>query len=397
MQNIELLFERNKIASNINVFLKKNILTIEITGDNYTFTGVEIKRIIDIINNAHKKYGNLKYSIYFFLGHVAFIDKLTYVFFECICYCLIKQYGHPVQVFMDVEKDIGTDGIVSSPLKLLNGTKIDSIRKYPDAFHFDIYGFHFRRIINGNGKEETNYLGDLYEEIDRFLKVFRIDDECRSEVGHVIAELVGNVAEHAQTECLVDIDVAPDYKRYINYELADNNYYYGINIAIVNFSDKLLGDDILENVVKPKSFEYNDRYKSVIMAYEYHKSRFSSEYTEEDFCNITTFQTKISGRRDKFGTGGTGLPVLIHSLEEKSTKNRCYVISGKRAVNFYEDLLEYNQNGWIGFNSKKDYLNNVPDPDVVTECLIYMPGTAYNFNFVMKGEMIDDSGNFIEV
>lgn len=395
MQNIELLFQMNESNSTTNVALQKNVLEIEVTAKNNLFTGVQIKQIINIVNAAHKKYGKLKYSIYFYLGNVKFIDKLTYVFFECICYYLIKQCGHPVQVFMNVENDIGTDGIVSSPLKLLNRTKIDSIKKYKKAFHFDIYGYHFRRIIDGEGKEETNYLGDLYEQIDRFLKIFEIDDECRSEVGHVIVELVGNVNEHAKTECLVDIDVSPDCKRYNNSKLVDNNYYYGINIAIINFSEKLLGEDIINNIVKSDEGGYNERYKTVLDAYEYHKSRFSSEYTEEDFGNITTFQTKISGRREKFGTGGTGLPVLIHSLEEKSQKNRCYVISGKRAVNFYEDLLEYNCNGWLGFNTEKDFLCNVPDKEVIGECLIYMPGTAYNFNFIMKGKEIDE--NFIEV
>jgi len=397
MQNLDLLFEMNKDAGTMNVVLQKNILEIVITAEDNLFTGVQISQIINIINAAHKKYGKLKYSIYFHLGNVKFIDKLTYVFFECICFYLIKYGGHPVQVFMNVEKDIGTTGIISSPLKLLNRTKKVSIMKYLEVFHFDIYGYHFRRIIDGNGKEETNYLGDLYEQIDRFLKAFEIDDECRSEVGHVIVELVGNVTEHAETECLVDIDVAPDYKKYVDYRVVDDNYYYGINIAIINFSKKLLGEDILKNIIRSNHNGYNDRYKNVLDAYEYHRTRFSSEYTEDDFGNITTFQTKISGRRDKFGTGGTGLPVLIHSLEEKSQKNRCYVISGKRAVNFYEHLLEYNCNGWLGFNTKKDYLRSIPDKDVVTECLIYMPGTAYNFNFVMKGEKIDDCGNLIKV
>ena len=400
MQNIDMLFEMNKGTGNRNIRLHRNILEVKITAKDNLFTGKQIRQIINIINDAHKKYGKLKYSIYFYLGNVKFIDKLTYVLFECICYYLIEQYGHPVQVFMNVNKNIGTDGIYSSPLKLLNGTKIGSVRQYPEVFHFDIYGYHFRRVINGNGKEETNYLGDLYEQIDRFLKVFSMDEECRNEVGHVITELVGNVNEHTQAECLIDIDVAPYYKRYKNKakgELEDNNYYYGINIAIVNFSNKLLGEDILKNIVKTETKEYNDRYKSVVKAYEYHKSQFSSQYTEEDFGNITTFQTKISGRKDKFGTGGTGLTVLIHSLEKKSTKHRCYVISGKRSVNFFADMLEYNQNGWIGFNTKKDYLHNIPDEKVVTECLIYMPGTAYNLNFVMKGEMVNDSENFIEL
>lgn len=391
MKNIEKLFEQNISKKQIRVSLNKNILDIEISEDDNYFTGVQIGLLIDIINAAHKKYGRLKYSINFYLGNTKFIDKLTYVFFECICYYLINEYGHPVQVFMNVKKDIETEGINSSPLLLLNGTKTDSVRQYIKKFHFDIFRYHFRRVINGVGKEDTNYLGSLYEDVDRFLKVFMIDDECRDQVGHVIVELVGNVSEHALTECLIDIDVAPDYKKIQNDKVIDDNYYYGINIAVLNFSDKLLGDDIYHNIIKIDEEEIIDRHKKVKEAYEYHKDFFAEEYTVEDFCNISAFQKKVSGRPDKFETGGTGLPVLIHSLEEKSENHRCYVISGKRCVNFYENLLEYNEEGWIGFNEGMDFLKNIPDEDVITECLIYMPGTAYNFNFIMKGEPINDN------
>ena len=390
MRNIELLFEKNrntKHASHIN--LNRNILEIEIASQDNMFTGVQIAQIIDIINDAHKKYGKLKYSVYFYLGNVMFIDKLTYVFLECICYYLIKLYGHPVQVFMGVKKDIGTDGIDSSPLLLLNGTKMDKIRLFPNRFMFDIYEYHFRRVINGVGKEDTNYLGDLYTEIDSFLKRFSIDDDCRDEVGHVITEIVGNAGEHAFTDCLIDIDVAPNYQKCCGDKVEDKNYYYGINIAIINFSNKLLGDDIGENIIQNlDGNKINDRYNYVLEAYGNHKKQFSEFYTEEDFCNITSFQKKISGRPEKAETGGTGLTYLIKSLEEKSEKHKCYVISGNRCINFYENLIEYDKDGWISFNRENDYLKNIPSEDVITDCLIYMPGTAYNFNFIMRGEPI---------
>lgn len=396
MQNIEMLFEKNRNRHHTtHTNLNKNILEIEITAQNNMFTGVQISQIINIINDAHKKYGKLKYSVHFYLGNVMFIDKLTYVFLECICYYLIEKYGHPVQVFMRVRKDIGTDGIDSSPLLLLNGTKKDKIRLYPNRFRFDIYEYHFRRLINGVGKEETNYLGDLYEEVDSFLKRFSIDYDCRDEVGHVVTELVGNAGEHALTNCLIDIDVAPNYQKYKGKELVDDNYYYGINIAVVNFSHKLLGDDIETNIIQNLGGgKINDRYDYVLKAYSNHSAQFSEYYTKNDFCNITAFQKKISGRPEKAATGGTGLPFLIKSLEEKSEKHKCYVISGNRCVNFYENMLEYDKAGWISFNRENDYLKNIPGEDVVTECLIYMPGTAYNFNFIMKGEPINEKDLF---
>lgn len=390
MENIERLFHMNEDSKmKRHIELNHNVLVIEIDAEDNLFTGIQIKQIINIINQAHKKYGSMKYSIHIFLGHVEFVDKLTYVFLECICYYLIEKYKHPVQIFMKVKSDISTKGIDSSPLLLLNGTKKQQIREFPNKFKFDIYRNHFRRVINGVGKEETNYLGELYGEIDTFLKIFSINDECRDEVGHVITELVDNVSEHAKTECLLDIDVAPYFTKVDKSGKIDDNYYYGINIAVLNFSEKLLGDDIHENILASGKEKANDRYKNVMEAYTYHKKFFSGKYTEEDFCNITTFQTKISGRQDKFLTGGTGLTYLIRSLEEKSENHNCYVISGTRGVNFFKDMLEYNTDKWVGFNAEKDYISGVPKEDTTTECFIYMPGTAYNFNFIMKGEKID--------
>ena len=88
-------------------------------------------------------------------------------------------------------------------------------------------------------------------------------------------------------------------------------------------------------------------------------------------------------------TGGTGLTKLILSLAERSDAYRCYVVSGNRAINFYKELLEYDNERWIGFNKEKDYVSNIPGKnnngeEVVSETLMFMPGTGYNLNFVME-------------
>lgn len=386
MKNLDLLFNWNSSGEGNKIKLEGNTLKVEIPSKKGLFNGKQIGIIIKTVNSIHKRYGNIKISIEFYLGKIEFIDKLTYIFLECICYYLIK-HGHPVQVFMIVENNIRINGINSSPLLLLNKTKFNSICKFPDRFHFEIYGYHFRRVIRCE-KEKTNYLGNLYEEIDRFLKPFSIDEKCRDEVALVVTELVGNACEHAETDCLVDIDVAPDFKKRCESSCTDTNYYYGINIAVIDFSEKLLGDSIKENILYTDKSVLSGRYLDVVEAYKYHKQHFHENYFEDDFCNITSFQSKISGRKEKFSTGGTGLPKLIKSLEDKSDTHRCYVISGNRCINFYQGILEYNENGWIGFNNEKNYTSDVPEENVVGECLINMPGTAYNFNFVMKGVKI---------
>lgn len=383
-----MLFKTNNFKNFNKIRLNGNTLHINIIPKEELFTGVEISKIIHLINFIHKKYGKLKFTIEFNFNKIQFIDKLTYVFLECICYYLIKTYHHPVQIYMNVIQDIRTAGIISSPLLLLNGTKLSSIEKFPNRFQFDIYRYHYRRLIKCPENEKSNYLGKLYEEIDRFLKPFSIDDECRDEVSLVVTELVGNACEHAITDCLIDIDVVPDVKKRNENDEIDENFFYGINIAVLNFSEKLLGDDIKLNIIHNTQFPLNERYKKIFEAYDYHEQKFDDCYIIEDFCNITTFQSKISGRKSKFNTGGTGLPMLIKSLADKSDTYRCYVISGKRCINFYNKNLEYDKDGWIGFNNDNNYFSDIPNDQVVNECLIYMPGTAYNFNFIMKGEQI---------
>ena len=145
MRYIELLLNSNK-TSNKKVRLNNGIVRIRI--DDELFSGITLKHIAEMINAIHKQYKGIKIPIEFYFGRTAFIDKLTFIIFECMCYDLIKNYGHYIQVFMSVDTrdDIHSAGILSSPLLLLNGTKKDKVKKYTEKFEKDLYGKHFRRI-----------------------------------------------------------------------------------------------------------------------------------------------------------------------------------------------------------------------------------------------------------
>lgn len=393
MKNIALLLNSNKVW---NGKIKLNNRAIRIEIKEKIFDGETLKLIAEKLNAIHKQYKGIKIPIEFHFFEIEFIDKLTFVLFECICYDLIKNYGHYVQVFMKVnlKDDIHVAGIYSSPLLLLNGTNKNSVKKFLEKFKRDLYGKHFRRVIDGEEKEDTNYLGRLYEEIDSFLKPFDVDEDARDKVANVISELVGNACEHGESDCLVDIDVATNYTKFVG-DVPDGNDYYGINIVVVNLSKVLLGRGILENILKKDGEIHDSRYAKVLEAYSYHARKFTQEYTIEDFCNITTFQHKISGREQtdcekNSMTGGTGLTKLILSLEEMSDAYGCYVVSGKRSINFYKEVLEYDENKWIGFNVEKSYIRGTPGKNnkgeaVIADTLMYMPGTGYNLNFVMRG------------
>lgn len=383
MDNIDLLFKKNNCkAHKIKIKNQKLVLDYSKITNGKLFHGETIKRIIGDINSFQKQYPYIKIPVEFRFGHVEFIDKLSYVMLECICYYLIKVRKQSVQVYLSLTKTIGTEGIDSSPLLLLNGTSNQSVKRYPEKFEMDIFRNHFRRVISKEKTNEKNYLGRLMEEINSFLKPFNVDTESRDEISLVISELVGNAGEHALSDCLIDIDVTNNYSK----RTEINQKYIGVNIVVVNFSDIILGEGVKNNILSNKEEIDDERYKYVLNAYDFHKNKFSEKYLDEDFANITAFQHKISGRKVYSKTGGTGLTKLIKSLEEKSDTYRCYMITGRRAINFYHDCLGYNSDGWLGFNTTACYNADVPKKGVATEGLIYMPGTAYNLNFVLKGE-----------
>ena len=132
------------------------------------------------------------------------------------------------------------------------------------------------------------------------------------------------------------------------------------------------------------------RYLKLREAYNYHKENFTENYGEEDFWNLGCLQHKISGSLEKISSGGTGSTVLIRSLQEKADANKCYLISGKRALYLIRDYLEFDdkEKMWLGFNKTADFFNDIPEEEVVAPCAINFPGTAYNLTFVMKEEEV---------
>lgn len=378
MRNIDLIFEANpKVNNKVTINNSKLIYR----SNDKIFSGKTLTEITKFVNGINKKYKNLHIPIIFSFGNIELVDKLSYVIFECICYSLMVNYKHLVYVFWKPDYDIWTSGVFASPLKLLNEGTRKSALKYPEKFKKDTYKNHYRRVISSENKEDTNYLGDLYQQLDWFLKTYDIDEDCRDQVTEVISELVGNACEHASADCLLDIDITTDHCKTIT-DVQQDGTYYGINIAIVNFSSVLIGDGIKRKLSKDDLT--SDRYIILNKAYKYHRGKFGTSYTENDFFNVAALQDKISGRPQQSKSGGTGLTKLIRSLQEKADNDACYFISGDRCLGFYRELLEYDNENWLPLNKERDFLSAIPDEKIFADYMFYMPGTAYNLNFIMK-------------
>lgn len=347
------------------------------------FGAKQILDVIAFVNGVHHKYKRVNMPIYFHFSRVEIIDKLSYVIMECICYMLIKDYHHAVSISWAPKNNILTQGVFSSPLAILNTDIARAPKKYLDKFEYEIFRYHYRKVITED-KKETNYLGKLQQDIYNFLSTFYIEEDCKDDIVEMIGEIVGNAGEHAKSQCLLDIDVTTDHSKSVE-SVVQNGNYYGINIVILNFSDILFGDGV-KNRIENDDLNSDQRYIFLKQAYTFHSEHFSEQYTYEDFCNIASIQHKISGATHKGKAGGRGLTTLIKSLQEKSDSDNCYLLSVKRIVYFQKELLQYDDAEWLGFNKEKDFLSNIPDSIVAQECIVNFPGTAYNLNFILKRE-----------
>ena len=380
MNNINLIFKGVRETTKPPKLSKeRRMVFCERSGE---FSGETIRRIIMFVNGIHKKFQNQKMPIEFDFGEVKLVDKLSYVLFECICFSLIEEYKHRVYLFWRPQNEIVTEGILSSPLLLLNSEKVKHKKKYLERFRFDIYGRHFRRVVDVQYKERKNYLGNLWHELKSFFTPFEMDNDYIKQVNDTVVELVGNACEHCGTDCLLDIDISTDYIKEKN-RIKESGDYYGINIAIVNFSETLFGDSLKAKIKAGNSLDI-ERYQKLKGAFEFHSNHTSESYDEDDFFNIAALQFKISGRMDIGSSGGRGLTKLIKSLQEKSDNDNCYMVSGNRCIFFERDLINKDEKNWIGFNKNNNFFEELPDKAAIDRCPILLSGTAYNLTFVVK-------------
>lgn len=379
MENVEKLISANLvITEKIRITIEKTRIVIRINEKMVNKNVIEkMLKITDYIVNI-KKYPRIPVIFNFVEKGVDFEDKMAYILLECICYYLIKN-KYRVLIKMNPKPYIHTKGIETSPLNLLRIEKNDYIQKFEQKFEYDLSRKHFRRIIS-NHDRDSKELSVLMDEIASFQKFFDIRENNREKVTEVLVELVGNALEHSMGDCLIDLDIA---EKYVKAGGKDGKEYLGINIAIVNFSEELLGSALKDKLLAPRE-KLPERYERVKEAYLAHRNYFGKEYSEEDFFNVATFQHKISGRAENVTTGGTGLTKLIKSLEEESDAYECYVISGRRILVFKHEYMKYNDDGWIGFNKENNFLEKPPSLAILGSAPIFFPGTGYNLTFVME-------------
>lgn len=357
--------------------------------------GSLLKKIIDFSGTVLNSKFRLPVVIIF--EKITIRDKLSYILLECVIYHLIN-YGYDVQVLMNPDYNIGTKGIIQSPLNFLNPRytefeKRDKVkRKNQFLKHFELFqGGKYRKWISkdddlGVSRLTTDLLLLFREQYNYFPNYADTDYEnvLVQKLATTIGELVDNAHEHGGSDCLVDIDFSHDFIK----KSKNDGTFGGLNVTIINFSKRTFGEKVKYKILNT---DLNDerRYLKVREIFDNHKKFFNNKYTEDIFWFIASLQDKISGRNLHMKNGGKGSTELIKSIQEFTHDDYCYIMSGKNIINLKKRYLNLDSDGFIGFNDSS-FISASPSNDSFSRSSVYFPGVAYNLNFVLE-EVTNDS------
>lgn len=381
MLNEELLLKDNyekELETHIRRELKLSEKRLKYRINTDVFTGDHVLEIITVISYIKKVYRQ-KIPVTFYVTPCAFFDKLVYIILESLFYYFYKDLKYDVKILLDPKPSIYTEGLSESPLRIMNDAK-----QYMRDFEWKIGRMHYRRMVTEGLFQKSDYLSGMMQEIEAFLVNTGINENVAQQMKEVLIELIGNAGEHGNTECLIDIDITDG--KYLRADNDDNDTYYGMNVAILDYSPVLFYEPLKKKMLSGK--ELSDRYMYVREASLYHLNHLSDEYKENDFYTISSFQHKISGNFEKNEIGGTGLTSLLQSLEDQADSHLCYMLTGDRVFFFEKDQMNYDDNRFISFNKNGRYFDSIPDAELFQTINTFLPGVAYNLNYAFKKERV---------
>lgn len=374
MKNIDYIYNKNLGLCKIP-HLKGNVLVYKSNTNIFDF--YELKRLIKFFYSAESKLGNSKFINYSinYTGELSFADKLTYILLECYLYYLIVFKNKKINFnIYRYKKTIFTEGVYYSCINYISD-KTEFINKFCDS----VSNFHFRKLIKYEDKKLDN-VSFLFSDVSQFLETCGINKEEASNAAEISVELIDNALDHSKSDCLIDIDVSKNPYYDIN-DRSKSEEFFAVNIAVVNFSENILGKKI--EMIANSHKEKNEQYKKLEEVKNLHKEYFSEHYTQNTFYMMAAFQNKISSRDDSGVTGGRGLTKLISQLQEQATADVCYVVSNNICLFFLKDHIKQDEEKWVGFNQQNN-CKFPPDKNAIKKSPLNIIGTGYNLTFVFK-------------
>ena len=381
MKNLNLLEEYNEGLISIPHIKNKNI--IEYKSKVKVFDFIELKRLIYFFQAVDKKFNGVKFikCDILYENEMQFADKLTYILLECLIYYekIIKNRKLSFKI-NNCHHNIFTEGIWDSCLNYTENNEA-----YRELFNKTLTRFHYRKVISYEEQQaKPDTVSFVMAELTQFLETCGITQKYAHQAAEISVELIDNAIEHSQSDCLLDIDVSRN--SYFKGANRDEEF-FAVNIAIVNFSECLLGEKIGKILQDGKSL--TDQFIKLNKIKLIHEKYFSDKYTEKQFYMMSAFQNKITSREHSKSTGGRGLTRLIERLQESSVSDICYVVSNDNCLFFIKNFIGQDEDKWVGFNEQ----NNItfpPSEHSLKQTPLNIIGTAYNLTFVFKKENNDD-------
>lgn len=366
MKNIELLLDTVTESNHFNLDMK----TIHIK--TRIFSGNEIYKILEGIKWANSHFPNNEFLISIKSRRFASYDVVTVT--ELIMLYLAINYPHLWRVRFEDQTMVDSNILFrDSLLQKNNGLALG--KQYITAFYSQkITLEHYRAVISledflKDNKSISSYCDDIY----LFLKHANINESLCGDLFEACSEIIGNVFDHTETDCIVDIKCSPT---------SIGSTFF--SVSIISLSNVFIGTRIIELLDANKLSSYSGS-NIVTKAYEYHSKRFNSLYDKNMFGFVCAFQNGVSTRENSKNSGGTGLTTLIKRIHGKKTTDEynSYVLSGRNTLKLDNNYLNVNKNGLIGFNDENDFYGGVPKDSIIFIEPHVFPGTIFSISLLL--------------
>jgi hypothetical protein len=386
MVNMDRIFENTKC---IETKLIDDVYKI-IIKDRY-FGGQSVEEIRGrfkyIIDNKTIEYPQILLRIH----SRSINDNSTIVVFEALLIQLVEKTNAIINIefrrinIKDMSINYLDKSLLSRQIKVKDYglvIKLNSRKFKSDFYKKKIIDKAYYRSFFAKGVLNRYSSSKVKSDIKTFLNPHFSDNKVIGLMSEVACELVGNVYDHANSDCILEVTISEvEHKK-------TKKDFKAINMTVLNFSKTILISHIQDYFVTNR-FTKKAVDESILRAYNFHESHFTSKYSRDHFYMISLFQRNFTTRVNRYITGGTGLTRLIESLTGRAYEKYSYVMTGNKVI-YFTDKLKVSEDGYVGFNDSNDYFGSIPDPEIIDFSQFYLEGTLYNLSFIIDEEDINE-------
>lgn len=225
-------------------------------------------------------------------------DQPTVMLLEMLIYYLIKSLDVKVSYRANMKQHIIAFMIFKKSI-LYKYNNVDIPRnEYIEKYEKNFYICRDRlrkRFINNEENKKSDLISKTLIDIESFLKGCGFDEDYIDGLPEAITEIIDNVFNHSEGDCILNIDVLRSEQMKYRY----------IEVTTLAIDDIALGDGIIKYIQSTDKSQYNKMNEIVLDAYNNHKNQFNKSYDESAFAMISTFQKYVTTRKRSIKSGGT--------------------------------------------------------------------------------------------